>query len=257
MPALSFEQLPAQQSFDPFELLNQQHSQQLEQIENLFAGEEQRIYSGAQYKLDTLWQKYNIELRYLRGSKLKADEKRKKMNQLNQKYELAFTTAKEKIRPDVDTLNNQKQQMLQRIESNRTAKETRLNQIKDLIDKGIVQDPYAGLQEQLQIMGYSVPLSALKLPDPMKQYAVEVRRAIMEALPTYPAAKEKATRLQRATSRARKESGTLAEGVQQFKPPLLIQSKKLDAVTAKAILVEAGGDKEKARRIARNKGYTL
>ena len=62
MNGLPFQQLPATQpqQINPFEILNQQNQQQLEQIENLFAGEEQRIYSGAQYNLNTAWQKYNI-----------------------------------------------------------------------------------------------------------------------------------------------------------------------------------------------------
>ena len=215
---LPVEQLPAAQQqgaqgIDPFELLNQQHSQQMEQIENLFAGGEDEIYSKAQYNLDTLWQKYNIELRYLQGTKLKADEKRKKLNSLNQKYELAFTTAKERVRPDVDKLNQQKQQLLQRTESGRMVKETRLNQIKDLVEKGIIQDPYAALQEQLQVMGYSVPLSALKPPDPMEQYAAEIRRQAMEALSTYPEAKRKSTQISRAVERRTRKPGTMAEGV--------------------------------------------
>jgi len=198
---------------DPFELLNQQHSQQLEQIENLFAGGENEIYSKAQYNLDTLWQKYNIELRYLQGTKLKADEKRKKLNQLNQKYELAFTTAKERVRPDIDKLNQQKQQLIQRAESGRVMKETRLNQIKDLVEKGIIQDPYAALQEQLQVMGYSISKSDLMPPDPMKQYAAEIRRQAMEELPTYPAAKRKATAISGAAERRTRKPGTMAEGI--------------------------------------------
>ena len=222
MNGLSFQQLPAQQiqQIDPFELLGQQHQQQLEGIENLFVDDEQRIYSSAQHNLNVAWQKYNIELRYLEGSNLKIDEKRKRLNQLNQKYELAFTTIKEKIRPDVDNLNSQKQNLIQKAEYNQMLKQTRLNQIRELVDKEVIQDPYAALQEQLQILGYSYPISALKPPTEEEWAAGLVRQALLEKSPRYPTAKKKATRLQRATARATRPTrkpGTMAEGVQQIK----------------------------------------
>lgn len=225
MPVLPLQQLPGQQeqSFDPFELLNQQHTQQLQQIEDLFAGVENETYSKVQYKLNTLWQKHQVERQLLESQKkyLKPEVYQQRRNQLYTKQRLALITAKESVRPDIDKMNEQKQGLMKRLENDRATKEMRLKEIKDLIDKGVIQDPYAGLQEQLQILGFSYPISALKPPSLAEQTVLTIRQAMMEQLPTYPAAKEKATRLQRATARATRKPGTLAEGIEKLKPTIV------------------------------------
>jgi len=168
MPILGFEQLPGAQlqpqEIDPFELLNQQHTQQLEGIENLFAGEEQRIYSDVQYQLNALQQKHQVELATLEKLRrhLKPEVYQQRLIALSNKHNLQVITAKEKVRPDVDKIDAQKQDMFRRAEFNRAIKEVKLNQMRELAEKGVIQDPYAALQEQLQVLGYSYPISALK-----------------------------------------------------------------------------------------------
>jgi len=261
MPILGFEQLPGAQlqpqEIDPFELLNQQHTQQLEGIENLFAGEEQRIYTNTQYALDTLKQKHRIELEALEKSRrqLKPEAYRQRLIELDRKHKLQIVTAKEKIRPDVDALTNQRQNLVQKAEYNRALRETRLNQIKELAEKGVIQDPYAALQEQLQVLGYSYPISALKPPSEQEFARTLIRQALLEKSPRYATAKEKATKLQRATGRAMRKPGTMAEGT--LGGVSMPTGKKLNAAAAKAILDEAGGDKELARIIAKGRGYKL
>ncbi len=270
MNGFPFQQLPATQEIDPFELLNQQHTQQLAGIEDMFAGEEQRVYADVQYQLNTLRQKHQVELATLEKLRryLKPEVYQQRLIALSNKHNLQVITAKEKVSPDVDKINAQKQDMFKRAEFNRATKEVRLNQIRELAEKGIIQDPYAALQEQLQIVGYSYPISALRPPDPMELARRQAREAALAALPTYPAAKKKATKISGAVARrAMKKPGTMAEGIQQIKVKSLpVQragvliprtGKKLDAVIAKAILEEAGGDKELARIIAKGRGYKL
>ena len=167
--AKSMPVLPVQEEQgDVMSLLNQQHQQQLQQIDSLFAGEQESIMSQTRYKLQTLSDKYQTERRFIEGLKIPADQKRQKLLQLNTKYELASITAKSKIRPDIDNLNSQKNQMMQRLQAKLQAQQIQIEQVQKLADEGVIA-PDAALREQYEIAGYSLPVSAFRQQDPQKQ----------------------------------------------------------------------------------------
>jgi len=250
--------LPVQQEQDDvMGLLNQQHQQEIQQIDGLFTGQQESIMSDARYRLQTLSDKYQTERRYVEGLRIPADQKRQKLLQLNTKYELAAITAKSKIRPDIDTLNMQKNQMMQRLQAKLQDQQVRIGQIQKLVDKGIIS-PDAALQEQYEIAGYSLPVSAFRQPDPQQQLISlsmalgtleeqaktakgEERKNILlqierleqervdimsKMIPGFKAPIRSATKLSRAAlaAGAGRKPGTLAEGMLREKKKALTQA---------------------------------
>jgi hypothetical protein len=169
MPILQFQQLPAQQEQNNvMGLLNQQHQQQIQQIDGLFAGQQENIMSDVRYRLQTLSDKYQTERRYVEGLKIPADQKRQKLLQLNTKYELAAITAKSKIRPDMDNLNSQKNQMMQRLQAGHQAKLQELEVIERNGQEWSV-DPQLIEARKMQAIGYTLPAAWFKQADPQQQ----------------------------------------------------------------------------------------
>jgi len=103
MPALSIQQ---EEDYSAENLLNQQYQQQLDQIEQEVKTAQQTATSDAQYQMNTLSQKYQIERREIESLRIPADKKREKLLGLNTKYELAATTIRGKIQPDLKTAGN-------------------------------------------------------------------------------------------------------------------------------------------------------
>jgi len=162
--------LPIQQEedFSAEGLLNQQYQQQLNQIEQEVKIAQQTATSNARYQMDTLKQKYQIERREIENMRGPIDKKREKLLALNTKYELAATTIRGKIQPDLDGLQTQRQQAIQQIQ---TGLQNKLQELA-IIDK-LGQEwslsPEAVQQKKLQAIGYNFPLSAFKQADPQQR----------------------------------------------------------------------------------------
>ncbi len=250
--------LPGQQEdINIFSILDQQYQEATRSVETQFGQVQEELLRDVKYKLKTLSDKYWQERKYIEDLKAPADQKKQKLLQLNNKYELAAITAKSKVKPDTDALNTQKQQQLVALQQDYQQRQIRINQIQDLVDKGVVQDPYAALQEQYQIAGINLPISAFRPPKPlsmeemaeqqaniafqiinleeaMKTATGDERQAIVEQiidlenqrtqlmglqLPEVRTAIEKSNRLSKIGLQmsAGRKPGTLAEGVWQKK----------------------------------------
>jgi len=159
----SMPQLPAaEQETDVFGMLDQQHKQQIQQLDSEFASTQETIMSSARYKLKTLSDKYTIERQYVEGLRIPVDQKRQKLLQLNTKYELAAATARGKITPDIDLLKNQRAQAIRNLEQQRAVKQIRMDQIRKSLERGDIVDPAAALKEQYEVLGYNYPISAFR-----------------------------------------------------------------------------------------------
>ena len=167
--AKSMPVLPVQEEQgDVMSLLNQQYQQQLQQIDSSFAGQQENIMSDVRYKLQEISDKYQTERRYIEGLKIPIDQKRQKLLQLNANYELRAISAKSKIRPDMDNLNSQKNQMMQRLQGGFQAKVQELEVIERNGQEWSV-DPQLIEARKMQAIGITLPAAWFKQADPQKQ----------------------------------------------------------------------------------------
>ena len=165
MPALPIQQ---EEDFNAENLLNQQYQQQLDQIEQEVKNAQQTATSDAQYKMNTLQRKYQIERREIESLRIPADKKREKLLGLNTKYELAATTIRGKIQPDLDSLQMQRQQAMQQAQIGLQNKLQELSYIeRNGQEWGI--DPKFIEARKLQVLGISVPTAWLKEQNPQER----------------------------------------------------------------------------------------
>ena len=257
MPLLETPLLPVQQeeNFSAEGLLNQQYQQNLNQIEQEVKMGQQEATFKARYQMNTLAQKYQIERQQVEGLRIPADKKREKLLALNAKYELAATTIRGKIQPDLDSLQMRRQQAMQQVQANLQNKLQELAYIeRNGQEWGI--DPKLIEARKFQAIGFTLPAAWFKQQDPMEQIQTRIRQIIEledqvktttgkerkqtlleierlqneidviqpEIMPDFakPAAKT-ATRLTRATTAAGvgRKPGTLAEGMVREKQKAL------------------------------------
>ncbi|UCE06516.1 MAG: hypothetical protein JSW07_00290 [bacterium] len=176
---LPFQQLPAmrqrqelEQDYSVEGLLDQQYQQELNQIEQGVKLGQQEATFKARYQLNTLAQKYQIERREIENMRIPADKKREKLLALNAKYELAATTIRGKIQPDLDNLQMQRQQAIQQTQMRLQNKLQELTYIeRNGQEWGI--DPKLIEIRKLQAMGVPIPTAWGKQADPTQQlYAI-------------------------------------------------------------------------------------
>ena len=162
--------LPAQQEEDYSAegFLNRQYQQDLEQIEQEVKIAQQSATANARYQMSTLAKKYEIEWGHIEDLRIPADKKREKLLALNAKYELAATTIRGKIQPDLDGLQLQRKQAVQQTQMNLQNKLQELSYIeKNGQEWGI--DPELIEARKLQAIGISIPTAWFKQPDPMER----------------------------------------------------------------------------------------
>jgi len=170
MPLLETPLLPVQQeeNFSAEGLLNQQYQQNLNQIEQEVKMGQQEATFKARYQMNTLAQKYQIERQQVEGLRIPADKKREKLLALNAKYELAATTIRGKIQPDLDSLQMRRQQAMQQVQANLQSKLQELAFIeRNGQEWGI--DPKLIEARKFQAIGFTLPAAWFKQQDPMKQ----------------------------------------------------------------------------------------
>jgi len=179
MPILKTTMLPAQQEqeTDVFGILDQQYQREMKNLDANFAQTQEEMLRETRYKLKTLFDKYKTEWNYVKKLRIPADQKRQKLLQLNNKYELAMITAKSKVKPTIDVVNNQRQQTLGQLQQAYQQKQRDLRLVQKLVDDGIIQDPDAAKQRQYAMVGVSLPISAFRPPRELSMEEIAERQA--------------------------------------------------------------------------------
>ena len=230
MPALPVQQ---EENYNAENLLNQQYQQQLGQIEQEVKIAQQTATSDAQYKMNTLQQKYQIERREIESLRIPADKKREKLLGLNTKYELAATTIRGKIQPDLDSLQMRRQQAMQQVQANLQSKLQELAFIeRNGQEWGI--DPKLIEARKFQAIGFTLPAAWFKQQDPMKQLQ-ELTMAIanLEIQSEKAAGEERKNILAQIEELENKKTNMIAEMAPDFaKGPIKTATKLTRAVTA-------------------------
>jgi len=90
----------------------EEYDQRVQQLNVFYEQQKQQLIKNVQNEMKTLEQKYLVERKYIEGLKNTVEQKRQKLLQLNNEYELSAITVRNKIRPGIDNLNIQKQRDL-------------------------------------------------------------------------------------------------------------------------------------------------
>ncbi len=165
MPAMPVQQ---EEDYSVEGMLNQQYQQQLDQIEQETNLIQQEATFKARYQMNTLAQKYRIEREHIEDLRIPADKKREKLLALNAKYELAATTIRGKIQPDLDSLRMQQRQAMQQAQ---VGLQNKLKELQ-LIERNGQEwgiDPKMIEVRKLQAIGVPIPAAWAKEQDPMEQ----------------------------------------------------------------------------------------
>lgn len=260
MNGLNLAQLPAQNQFeqlegiDPLNILEDQHNRAIQQLDIQFSRNQQFATRKANNQMDVLQKKYQIEVAALKQKyesipQNQRDEKTvrrawEEWNSLNTRYSLQTEGIRGSVQPDIQDLESEKQQQLQRLQTQRNEKTIRLSNVKELAAKGVITDPYAALKEQYEIVGYNIPISEFKPKSPREvareyisqalsamsekdtsgaQTALKQVEGVLEQLPPNEAeAFRKSARLSTLEARRRKpgkeEPGTFASRIIEAKP---------------------------------------
>jgi len=79
----------------------------------------------------------------------------------------------------MDAYGAQRQQMLTQLQQGYQQKQRDLKMIQNLVDKGIIKDPHAALQEQYAMVGISLPISAFRPPKPLTMEQIAEQQAVI------------------------------------------------------------------------------
>lgn len=172
----------------PVGLLQQQHTQALDNLNQQFEQNKQLLTKDSKYaaesvdnefsiKLNAVAAKYGISPEQIQSGRIsqgkftpeESNKIRNEINNLNTQYTLAMQKISDKIKPGLDELEMTKQQQLSELQQGLDSKKFRIQVVQDLVDKGVIKDPAAAMQEQYQIAGISVPVSEFRGQTPRQQ----------------------------------------------------------------------------------------
>lgn len=153
---------------DPFVMLGQLRDTEMQQVTPLFDRQEEAFKLQIGKIKGDLFKQYNIEFEGLQGLGLDRDQLRTRDQQLRTKYKMAYAKATSEIEPAMQELSLERQKAIAKVEAAHAERSLRISQVQALADKGLI-DPVAAKQEQLGIMGYSVPISTLRPPTTAEQ----------------------------------------------------------------------------------------
>ena len=163
-PQLTTLPIQQEQQSDPFGILDGQYQEAVKNTDMEFGQVQEEMLRKTRYELQKLSEKYQQERSYIEGLQVPADQKRQKLLQLNNKYELAAITARSKVKPDTDALNMQKQQMVTQLQQEYQQKQRDLRLVQQLVDEGIIKDPDEALQKQYAMVGINFSVGAYREP---------------------------------------------------------------------------------------------
>jgi hypothetical protein len=159
---------PAVDDTDPFVMLGQLRDTAMKQVTPLFDAQEQALKGQIGKTKADLYKQYLVEAEGLNGLGLDQEQIQKRHQQLKTKYKMAYAKATSEIEPAMQELALERQKATARVEAAHAERSLRISQVQALVDKGLI-DPVAAKQEQLGILGYSVPLSTLQPPTVAEQ----------------------------------------------------------------------------------------
>lgn len=162
-------QTPQGQDNEYVSVLNRQFDAQGSELDTHFSGQETAIRQHFQNLLENLHGEYQIERKYIEQTPMDPKQREAKVQQLNLKYEKAIYKLKSEAEPHFAELKQKRDAAMFQLESKRTEGLQRLQLVRELSDKGMITDPAAAVQEQLQVVGVSLPLTALKQPTQRRQ----------------------------------------------------------------------------------------
>lgn len=307
--------------FDPLKLLDEHYNQQLSDVDRAFGEQESMIQEQFNGQARQMQQRYGLERRFIEETPMDEEQRYKRVLALNQKYELSLHDLKGEAAPHFQELQAKRMQAQRKIDAWKQEASGRMKVVEELSQKGLLADPTAALQEQLQVLGVSVPISAMRPPSREKQLqALQTElRQVEDVLNQFQMKKgepvaydavgwemvqgrrkarsretkiKKGDELHQAYQAAhgryvelRRQMGGLlvpeaqGQGQRPYRlsdalriagslrsgNPLAVKAtelvdkqgpaKSLSREQAMTLLAEAGGDKEKARKLARERGY--
>jgi len=154
--------------FDPHKIFEDQYGQQLQTIEESFGQQEEQVRSHFDGLYQNLHQQYQVERKYLDQTPIPYEQKLQKLQQLNKKYEMKILDLRQQAQPHFTDLEQKRQTAFGRLNGQAQEIKQRLTLVDELISNGRL-DPAAGMQEQLQTLGVSVPLSELRGPSRLRR----------------------------------------------------------------------------------------
>jgi hypothetical protein len=160
---------------DPFVVLDEQWEARQVAQTAWFDEAEARIRARVQPALDASVANHKRDVEDLDGKNLNMDQKTQWNKQLNVQYEKARLGIKRTIQPDLDKLTAERREALEKLESDRAEKRTRLQEIQALAEKGQI-DPIAAKRAQFEILGISLPPSAFP-SSPERQEQTDTKTA--------------------------------------------------------------------------------
>lgn len=162
-------QTPQGQDNEYVSVLNRQFDAQGSELDTHFSGQETAIRQQFQNLLENLQGEYQIERKYIEQTPMDPKQREAGVQQLNLKYEKQIYKLKSEAEPYFAELKQKRDTAMFQLESKRTEGLQRLQLVRELSDKGMITDPAAAVQEQLQVVGVSLPLTALKQPTQRRQ----------------------------------------------------------------------------------------
>lgn len=150
--------------FDPFELLNEQFDAEDATIDSAVQQQAQLLQGHRKRLLENMNQEYLIERKYIENTPMEREARGAKLGQLNKKYELRMSKMDQELEPHVLDLKQKQAAAKTKVASQRQEGQRRLTIVQGLVNKGLVVDQEAALQEQLQAVGISMPITSFRQP---------------------------------------------------------------------------------------------
>jgi hypothetical protein len=154
---------------DPFALLDNQYEAQRAAETARYEEREAGLKARIQPALDACDAQYRSDLEALARKDLNADQKLQWNKELNTQYDKARLGIKRTIQSDLDELAAKREEALAKLEADRTAKRTRLQEIQTLADSGQL-DPRAAKRSQFEVLGISLPPEATQSPPAAQEH---------------------------------------------------------------------------------------
>jgi hypothetical protein len=163
VPDQSTEAGPVPADLDPFAVLDRQYEAWRTTETARFDEAEARIKARIQPALDASMAKYKLDLENLERMALDAGQKSQRSKQIIAQYEKVRLEIKRTIQRDLDELAGQRAEALDKSESDQARKRAQLQDIQARAESGEL-DPIAAKQSQFDVLGVSLPASALQPP---------------------------------------------------------------------------------------------
>lgn len=142
--------------------LNADMDARAEAVASQFEQQNGIVRNHFQSMLGNLEGEYKIERKYVEQTPMDAGQREEKIRQLNLRYEKQIYKLKQESEGPLSELQSKQSEAMSKLEAKRAEAARRVQTVRDLAKSGKITDEQGALQEQLQAIGISVPLSTLK-----------------------------------------------------------------------------------------------